>query len=194
MNKWFEGLANCSCIRRDILHLTLRWSKSVHGDRWCVYCVQVITSNCGFNHTWTKNLDIAIEKIKKITDLYAKSNHKLTHVICLVKQTNLFLRLKMESKWTCSNVPDAHFNAHASHNMNLRKQMVFRPFLQNVSQMHWRKRGRETKWECVCRLFWKRKPEFLILSLLLHLVVVGFLSKEPAHSWGYLEGKTVKSY
>lgn len=100
-------------------------------------------------------------------------HYKLSNAICLEKQNRFFFfsqtedaLCKNESKWICSNVPDANFNAHASHNMNLRKQMAFRPFLQNVSQMHWRnERKRNKVWVCVCRLFWKRKPEFLFQSL-----------------------------
>ncbi len=51
-------------------------------------------------------------------------------------------------EWVKMNEPDAHFNTQTSHNMNLRKQMAFRPFLQNGSQMH-EMRGTEMKWECV---------------------------------------------
>lgn len=164
-----------------------------------VYCVQVITcitSNCGFDHM-NKEFGYSYWKKQK-TNLYAKSNHKLTHVICLVKQNQSFSQTedvlcKTGSKWTCSNVPDAHFNAHASHNMNLRKQMAFRPFLQNVSQIHWQKKRKRNKVGACVQVILKEKTRIsLSVSCYTWLFSVFFLKN--LHTHGYLEGKTVKSY
>jgi len=120
-------------------------------------------------------------------------HYRLSDVICLEKQNQSFLRVKMRFAKMSQNQYDQMcriliLTLMHPNNMNLRKQMAFRPFLQNVSKMHWQNERKRNKVRVCVQVILKEKTRISLSVSCYNLVVAGFLSKEPAYSRGYLEG------